>query len=111
MGEFHFYAALIFSGFILTDRLILRPALCAETLKPVYKQAAWILVPVAGVLLLSGLELYGSDQIAKALLGGATLLLFFLCPWAAAHLGSRARALYRTAVLVFLLLTIFWGRL
>ncbi len=106
MAELHLAAAWIFAGFILTDRLILRPAMGADALMPVYRRARRVLVPVALVLLLSGAGLYQAELTLKAALGLATLTLFFLCPFAAARLTPAMRTSYRWAVLLLLLLTL-----
>ena len=106
----HAFCGLVFGGFVLTDRLILRPALTPVPVT-VYYRARRLLIPVAALLFLSGLWLLSIAAttllIWKAILGGAALGLFFLCPIAMKRLpGATPRALYRHTVTTLLIGTL-----
>lgn len=108
--ELHFWAALIFAGFILTDRLFLRRAFDQAALKPLYKKARPVLAIAALTLIVTGLWLLESRFYLKAALGLTTIALFFACPIASQKLAPKGRALYRAAVLALLVLTVITGR-
>lgn len=112
MIELHFWAALFFVGFVLTDRLILRrAALAVDMLKPIYYQARLVMVVAAGVLVLSGLALFEPHHWLKFLAALVTLVLFFACPWASGHLREPLRRVYRFVVLLGVVATVWLGRL
>lgn len=108
--ELHFWAALIFAGFIFTDRLFLRRAFDPATLKPLYLKARLPLAIAASVLIVTGLWLLEPRFYLKAALGLATIALFFACPITSSRLSSKGRALYRAAVFGLLVLTLITSR-
>lgn len=108
--ELHFWAALIFAGFILTDRLFLRRAFDQAALKPLYKKARSVLAIAATVLIVTGLWLLEPRFYPKAALGLTTIALFFICPIASQKLPPKGRAFYRAAVLTLLIATVLFGR-
>lgn len=108
--ELHFWAALIFAGFILTDRLLLRRTFDPSALKPLYLKARLPLAIAAVILIATGFWLLEPQVYPKAALGLATIALFFACPIAARKLSSKGRAFYRAAVLGLLIITVLFGR-
>ncbi|MDR0747143.1 MAG: hypothetical protein LBE89_04540 [Helicobacteraceae bacterium] len=113
MIEIHFFAALFFGGFVITDRFFMRRSINKENLKPLYDRALIPLAFAAALLLLSGAMMMRDDPLyyAKAALGSATIALFFICGLLRDRLPKRARFFYRLLVLLLLLATIVFGRL
>ena len=108
MHAIHLIAALVFGGFILVDRLILRRSYDQARLLPIYKTATLPLALAAVTLIASGCVLYYDAPIVrlKAALAALTIALFFLCPIANRYLGKTARFFYRLIVTILLVATV-----
>ncbi|GHV07278.1 hypothetical protein AGMMS50229_13770 [Campylobacterota bacterium] len=111
MHAIHLIAALVFGGFILVDRLILRRSCDQAQLLPIYKTALIPLAIAAALLIASGCFLYYDAPIVrlKAALAISTIALFFFCPIANRRLGRAARFFYRLIVTISLLATVLIG--
>jgi hypothetical protein len=108
----HFLAVLLFGGYILLDRLLLRAYFAKLPDKGVafYKQSRTPMLVCAGVIVVSGgwmVFLNGALLsaplfVAKVAAGVVLIGLFFYCPVFAKKAGEKSRKAYRFTVLLLL---------
>ena len=105
MALVHTVFAFVFLAFIVVDRVFIRRSHAKEL---IYKRALFPLIAISFVIVISGVLLYQNQPI-KAILGLATITLFFACPLVARRLSSKNRSIYRAVVLALALLTTATG--
>ena len=109
----HFVAILLFGGYILLDRMLLRKYFAGkhEEASRFYRISQRLLFPVALVIVLTGalLTVLQPGRLEnpffdlKVFLAVVLIGMFFYCPRFSRGHGERARLIYRAVVVILLL--------